>query len=49
MTDEVILHQETDLQTHEEVLDSSGLPLNAYDIALDNDIYIESTPGPSAK
>jgi hypothetical protein len=48
--EEVILHSEADLQGHEEVLDSSGLPLNAYDVALENEIYIESqAPGPSTK
>nr|XP_019535169.1 transcription factor YY2-like [Aedes albopictus]XP_029720002.1 transcription factor YY2-like [Aedes albopictus] len=48
--DEEILHQEADIQAHEEVLDSSGDPMCVYgDINLENEIYIESTPGPSSR
>ncbi|XP_035795545.1 transcriptional repressor protein YY1-like [Anopheles albimanus] len=48
--DEELMHHEADLQTHEEVLDSSGDPMCVYeDINLENDIYIESTPGPSSR
>lgn len=50
MDDEEILHQEADIQAHEEVLDSSGDPMCVYgDINLENEIYIESTPGPSSR
>lgn len=46
---EVILHTSTDLQDHEEVLDASGDPLCVYgDVStLGNEIFIESSPGPS--
>lgn len=47
--EEVILHSESDLPVHEEVLDASGDPLCVYgDVsALGNEIFIESSPGPS--
>lgn len=47
--EEVILHTETDLQDHEEVLDASGDPMCVYgDVStLGNEIFIESSPGPS--
>lgn len=47
--EEVILHTEDDLQDHEEVLDASGDPLCMYgDVStLGNEIFIESSPGPS--
>ncbi|XP_058060625.1 transcriptional repressor protein YY1-like [Anopheles bellator] len=48
--DEEMMHHEADMQTHEEVLDSSGDPMCVYsDINLENEIYIESTPGPSSR
>lgn len=45
----MILHSESDLPVHEEVLDASGDPLCVYgDVsALGNEIFIESSPGPS--
>lgn len=46
----VILHSESDLQGHEEVLDASGDPLCVYDDVaevLGNDIYIEATGPPT--
>lgn len=48
-TEEVILHSESDLPGHEEVLDASGDPLCVYgDVStLGNEIFIESSPGPS--
>ncbi|XP_055325538.1 transcriptional repressor protein YY1-like isoform X3 [Sitodiplosis mosellana] len=48
--EEVILHSESDLPVHEEVLDASGDPLCVYgDVsALGNEIFIESSPGPSS-
>lgn len=47
--EEVILHSESDLPVHEEVLDASGDPLCVYgDVSsLGNEIFIESSPGPS--
>lgn len=45
--EEIVLHSEIDLQEHEEVIDSSGDPLA--EVGLDNEIYIESSPGPSRK
>lgn len=47
--EEVILQTESDLQDHEEVLDASGDPLCVYgDVSsLGNEIFIESSPGPS--
>lgn len=47
--EEVILHTENDLQDHEEVLDASGDPMCEYgDVStLGNEIFIESSPGPS--
>lgn len=49
ITEEVILHSEADLQGHEEVLDASGDPMCIYGDAstLGNEIFIESSPGPS--
>lgn len=48
-SEEVILHTEGDLQDHEEVLDASGDPMCVYgDVStLGNEIFIESSPGPS--
>lgn len=45
----MILHSESDLPVHEEVLDASGDPLCVYgDVSsLGNEIFIESSPGPS--
>lgn len=43
-------YEDIDIQAHEEVLDSSGDPMCVYgDINLENEIYIESTPGPSSR
>ena len=46
--DEQTLHQDTDIQAHEEVV--HGDPMCVYgDMSLENEIYIESKPGPSRK
>ncbi|GAB0100668.1 Polycomb protein PHO [Sergentomyia squamirostris] len=48
--EEVIMHTDTELQNHEEVIDSTGGSLSAVygDVSsLNSDIYIETSPGPS--
>ncbi|XP_055690151.1 transcriptional repressor protein YY1-like isoform X2 [Lutzomyia longipalpis] len=49
--DEVIMHTDSELQNHEEVIDAAGGSLSAVygDVSsLNSDIYIETSPGPSS-
>lgn len=41
--EEVILHTEADLHGHEEITESVGLN-NIYEVALENEIYLEQGP-----
>ena len=51
MTTQGLEGRELILETHEEIIDDSGDPLNLYDVPVPDqgDLYVEATAGPSKK